>query len=206
MRPASPRPHIAVIGAALLASGCATLPPAEDGLDLGARRHRLAQIERWDLRGRLVIDTGERAYQARYRWLQDGATLQLTVRGLLGAGSFEIAGDSTGLELRSRGERRLLLDPEAELSALYGWWLPVTSLADWLRGLPDPAHPARPELGTRGTLAALDQRLWHIDFDRYQLLEDLLLPERMRLGHASLKIELTIDRFEPIEKPDVALN
>lgn len=189
-----------------LLTACARLPTTEtDGLGYAERRARLTAIERWDMRGRLAIDTGERSFQARFFWHQDEATLTLTVRGLLGAGSFEISGTPAALTVRSRGETRLLTQPELELSQMFGWWLPVTSLPDWLVGLPDDAFPATPTIA-RGALVSLDQRLWRLDYDEYQLSEaGLLVPRRVSLRHAPLELILTVDDWEPLPD-DEALN
>jgi len=196
---------LTLIAAAALVAGCARLPTQSDGLGFGERETRLDAIDRWEMRGRLAIDTGERSFQARFFWRQDETALTLTVRGLLGAGSFEISGTPETLTVRARGETRVLTEPEIELSEMFGWWLPVTSLRDWLVGLPDEAYPATPTIA-RGTLVALDQRLWRLDYEEYQLsTAGLLVPRRIALRHAPLELILTVDDWEPLPA-DEALN
>ena len=95
----------------------------------------------------------------------------------------------------------MLDDPEAQLSAQLGWWLPVGSLHAWLLGLPDPEFRAATEPGADGTLAALEQRLWRVAFASYQLApaaaagapHDVLVPRRIDLVHAQLHLRVTID-------------
>lgn len=200
-------PRLCALGlvAATALSACARLPTETDGLGFGERRARLAAIDRWDMRGRLAVDTGERSFQARFSWRQDETMLTLTVRGMLGAGSFEISGTPEALTVRARGETRLLTEPELELSEMFGWWLPVTSLPYWLVGLPDEAYPGTPTVA-RGKLVSLDQRLWRLDYDEYQLSSaGLLVPRRMLLRHAPLELVLTVDDWEPLP-PDETLN
>jgi outer membrane lipoprotein LolB len=192
-------------GASLVAAlgalaACAHAPPAADGLDVAERRDRVDALPGWDMRGRITIDTGERAVQARFRWReQQPDSLLLNVRGLFGAGSFEIKGNDDALTLRTRGETWSLVDPEAELSARFGWWLPVGSLDAWLVGLPDDAYEARVDLGANGALATLEQRLWMLEFGDYELTEGLLLPRTIDMRHAELRLRLTVDSWSPLD-------
>jgi outer membrane lipoprotein LolB len=151
------------------------------------------------MRGRIAIDTGERAFQARFRWLEETDSLLLNVRGLFGAGSFEIKGNDAALTLRTRGETWSLVDPETELSAQFGWWLPVGSLEAWLVGLPDDAYEARVNLGANGALATLEQRLWALEFTDYALNHGLLLPRSIDMRHGELRLQLTVDRWNPLD-------
>ena len=197
----SPRasPLLALLAAAAtVLAACATVPPAEDGLTVDERRTRLEALPGWDMRGRIAIDTGERAFQARFRWLEESDSLLLNVRGLLGAGSFEIKGTEAALTLRARGETWSLLDPETELSAQFGWWLPVGSLDAWLVGLPDDAYEARVSLGANGAPATLEQRLWALEFADYALAEGLLLPRTIDMRHEQLQLRLTVDSWSPL--------
>ena len=100
----------------------------------------------------------------------------------------------------------MLADPETELSEIVGWWLPVGSLSAWLRGLEDEAFPAETEIAADGTLSALEQRLWRLDFVTYQLASGLLVPRRIDLAHGDLKVRATIDSYTPVSPSASALN
>ena len=189
----------AVAAAALLAA-CATMPVGSDGLSYEQRRERLEAVSAWDMRGRVAVSAGERAFQASFRWHQDADALDLAVRGPLGAGALEVNGTPSALKVTSRGDTHVLSDPEAQLSELLGWWLPVGSLHAWLLGLPDPAFTASTQPGPDGTLASLEQRLWRVAFASYQLApaktdagSPLLVPHRIELEHGDLHLRLTID-------------
>jgi outer membrane lipoprotein LolB len=168
-------------------------------LTVAERRARLEALAGWDMRGRIAVDTGERAFQARFRWLEQPDSLSLNVRGLFGAGSFEIDGNDDVLTLRARGETWSLVDPEADLSARFGWWLPVGSLDTWLVGLPDAAYEARANTGANGALATLEQRLWTLEFADYTLAEGLLLPRTIDMRHGQLRLKLTVDAWNPLD-------
>jgi outer membrane lipoprotein LolB len=192
----------ALLTAAWLLGACATLPVGTDGLSFEQRRAELAAVETWEMRGRLAIDTGGRAFQGSFNWRQNGETLELGVRGPLGAGVLQVQGAPDALSYTARGETRTLTDPEAELSALLGWWLPVASLPAWLLGLPDATYRATTEPGPDGTLALIDQRLWRVSYASYRLAQSngnrgVLVPRRIDLTHNDLTLRVTVDAWQP---------
>ena len=189
----------ATVAAALLAA-CAHLPVGDDGLSHEQRRARLEAVDAWEMRGRLAVAAGGRAFQGTFRWHQNADALELAVRGPLGAGVLEVNGTPSALKVTARGDTRVLADPETQLSELLGWWLPVASLHAWLLGLPDPAFRASTEPGSDGTLASFEQRLWRVAFASYQLAPPqaggesrLLVPRRIDLTYGELRLRLTID-------------
>jgi outer membrane lipoprotein LolB len=184
--------------AALAAWSCAHVPLEEsDGLDFETRRARLEAVERWEMRGRLAVDTGEQAFQGRFQWRQDAGALLLSIRGPFGNSVVEISGSPDALTVRARGETWRMADAEVELSEVLGWWLPVTSLDAWLLGLPDAEFEARTRFAAAGVLATLDQRLWHVDYDGYRLADDVLVPGRIEMRHETLRLRLTVDDWAP---------
>ena len=195
------------VSAALLAlgvlGGCAHLPTGSDGQNLDQRREALEAVSAWEMRGRLTVDTGDRAVQGRFNWRQDADALELVVRNPLGAGILRVEGPPDAMTVTARGETRTLTDPERELSELVGWWLPVASLRDWLLGFPDRSFRADTVAGADGTLASLEQRLWHVDYPAYGLAatsgsgSQVLVPRRIDMTHGTLTLKLTIDDWEP---------
>jgi outer membrane lipoprotein LolB len=201
------RPWRVLLAAAALA-GCAHVTPVAetDGLDFRERQMRLTALDGWEMRGRLAVDTGERAFQARFRWRQDADSMLLAVNGPFGAGSFQIDGTDEEMTVRARGERWTLSDPETDLSALFGWWLPVGSLKDWLIGLPDTLYDARTRFSRGGTLASLEQRLWDVEYPEYRLSDGLLVPRKIDMSHGRLELRLTVDSWDSLAPTANALN
>jgi outer membrane lipoprotein LolB len=192
----------ALIAAAALGA-CARLPVGTDGRSLAERRETLDSVASWQLRGRLTVDTGDRAVQGRFNWRQDGDALELVVRNALGAGILRVSGRPDALTVTARGETRTLTDAEAELSELVGWWLPVASLPCWLRGFPDRDFRAVTKEGADGTLASLEQRLWRVEYPEYGLAavdgtgSQVLVPRRIDMTYEALTLKLTIDDWRP---------
>jgi len=73
--------------------------------------------------------------------------------------------------------------------------------------LPDRQFRAATKPGPDGTLAVIEQRLWHVAYPAYQLAQnagsgnELLLPRRIDLTHGVLKLRLTIDDWRPAANP-----
>ena len=183
---------------AAILGGCAHAPVGHDELSYPERRSYLEQLDGWDVSGRIAVDTGEQAFQGRFQWRQSADSLDLSIRGPLGAGVLQITGPADHLTVRARGENWELTDPETELSALLGWWLPVSSLSSWLLGLPDPAFPAETSLGPDDALQSLEQRRWRLTYESYQLADGVLLPRRIDLAHQNLELRVIVDRWQSV--------
>jgi outer membrane lipoprotein LolB len=87
---------VAAIVFGALAAGCATLPPGSDNMNFAQRRDHLTQIDTWELRGRIAVDTGEQAFQGRFQWSQHPEHLALSVRGPLGTNVLRVSGPPPG--------------------------------------------------------------------------------------------------------------
>jgi outer membrane lipoprotein LolB len=193
------RPWLLFGAAALLAACAHRVGELDDGLTFATRQAALTAIADWNLRGRLIIDTGERRDRVGIAWEQRGEDISLTIRPtILGAGAVRISGDAERLVVEGRGETRVLEDPEVDLSLELGWWLPVTSLEYWLLGRPDGGFPDRTNRGAAGTLATLAQRDWRIVYEEYQLAGGVLVPRNIKFSHSTLELDLTITDFSPV--------
>jgi outer membrane lipoprotein LolB len=192
------RPWLLLSAAALLAACAHRVGELDDGLTFATRQAALAAVTDWNLRGRLIIDTGERRDRVGIAWEQRGEDISLTVRPTVFAGAVRISGDAERLVVEGRGETRVLEDPEVDLSLELGWWLPVTSLEYWLLGRPDAGFPERTNRGAAGTLATLAQRDWRIVYEQYQLAGGVLVPRNIKFSHSTLELDLTITDFSPL--------
>jgi outer membrane lipoprotein LolB len=185
----------AAVFVALLTGGCAHLADEGDGLTLAERQARLASLPAWEMRGRLAVSSPDGGFQGSFLWHAVNENITLTVRGPFGASVLHVTGTSDALTVTARGDTWELGDPEIELSALLGWWVPVTSLGAWLTGRPDPEWQARSEPGPARTIGALEQRLWRVEYPAWQLREGLLLPRRIDMTHDDLSLRVTVDSF-----------
>ena len=190
--------RLAVTAATLLAA-CAHVPvKVADGLAYEERRSRLAALTDWSLRGRIAVVAAEEGFSGRFSWVQRHEQMDLRIRGPLGAGAMAIQGSPQHLTVTARGisEPLAMDDPEQELRAVLGWWVPVSSVPAWLKGIPDDAYPARASFGADGLLERFEQRGWRVALTHYQLVGELLVPARLELEHTDLKLKLIVDRWD----------
>ena len=69
-------------------------------------------------------------------------------------------------------------------------------MGSWLRGLPEADAPATIDWDEDGHLRHLTQANWEIDYRRYQAVDTLSLPDRLRLSRDSLLVKVVIDRWQ----------
>ncbi|MGD2167990.1 MAG: lipoprotein insertase outer membrane protein LolB [Gammaproteobacteria bacterium] len=187
--------------AALLLGGCAT-PPADTAappdLSFAERELQLRAVPSWEMRGRIAVDTGSDAWQGRFTWWQDTDALRVFIRGPLNTRPVEISGNGDALTVRVQRETRILDDPESQLSELLGWWLPITSLPNWLLGLPDDRYPAATMVLANARLSTLAQRAWQLEYGEYAHQDFAQIPASIRLTNAPLELIVTIDAWNPL--------
>ena len=86
------------------------------------------------------------------------------------------------------GRRARAESPEALLEREVGWSVPLTGLRYWIVGAPAlDGATSKMELDDRGRLARLEQAGWTVIYERYGILDDLALPERIRFSSESSK-------------------
>jgi len=73
-----------------------------------------------------------------------------------------------------------------------GWPIPVDALQWWVRGLVAPGLVDERRLDAQGRLISLHQFGWRIDFDRYDLVDDMLLPVRLDATRENYRVKLAI--------------
>lgn len=192
----------ALLALLLWLGGCAVQPLQRDARQWLERGQQLQQAPTWSLAGRISVRTADDALNGSLNWTQDGSRTDLSVRGPVGVGGFRLSGEASAMTYEdSRGERVLLQQPEAALSAQLGWDVPLASLAYWVRALPDPSMPVEQEFGPDGLLRTLRQLGWQVEFDRYGLSGALAMPGRVTILKQDLRIRLAVDRWQVPASP-----
>ena len=177
--------------AVLLVAGCATTPAPRGSQSAAA-------ITAWQLNGRVSLTRGEEGWHAGLYWQEQADTFYLRVSGPLGQGGFQLNGDARGIVLvDADGQSFVARDVDALLVQVTGWQLPVKGLRYWIRGLPAPAAgKAKATRDEVGQLLRLEQSGWTVNYQRYQLGGDVLLPVKLQLLHADIAVRIVVDQWE----------
>ena len=155
-------------------------------------------MDQWRAEGKLALRSPEQSESASFQWRQAGETVRVELSGPLGVNTSTISSDGHRMEIL-RGEERSVWDvsdPRA-LAQETGWYLPITALPHWLRGLPAP-HYTVEDLGLENQrLAGLRQAGWEIRYERYADFAGLALPTRLQILRDDTSVKLIIRQWQP---------
>jgi outer membrane lipoprotein LolB len=118
--------------------------------------------------------------------------------GPLGFGSAELTWQPGMARLEtSQGEWQARTPGELAWH-LTGFWLPVSALEYWSRGLVWPGAPAQSEENDDGRLSQLSQLGWDLEFDRYETVGRVALPHRIKARQGADSFTLLIREWQPL--------
>ena len=197
---------VLAIGAALLA-GCETLlellprepEPAAPEAAWQTHAEKLSLLRSWSLHGTLAVRPADGdASRVTMRWRQSPDSYLVRFMGPLGVGLFEVEGSATAVEARfSDGRRASAASPEALLEQEIGWSVPLQGLRYWIVGAPVPdVASSKMELDDLGRLALLEQAGWTVVYERYDTVDGLSLPDRVRFSNASVDATVVVRRWK----------
>lgn len=147
----------------VLIAGCATAP-RQPGVPATID---LAQLDRWQARGRLGVSGPENGGSGSFDWQQRGDRTEVQIRGPVGVGSvrLQLRGDPASPELKLETADGRKLESTAawdELEARLGAPVPAGNLRYWMLGLAAPGEHQWHEPTSDGVVT-LEQGGWRID-------------------------------------------
>lgn len=213
----SPRVLACAALVALLAA-CASvprLPPrlpeaqrAEAEAAQRAREAALRTTDGWSLSGRVAVSMAGQGGSGRLEWQQQGEHFDVQLSAPITRQSWRLTGGPAGARLEGvEGGPRTGTDAELLLYETTGWYLPVSALADWARGLRAAAGgPAGETYGVDGRLAVLEQDGWYIEYAWPDARDGRGLPQRIDARSESpdgrqARVRLVVDAWQVDERP-----
>ena len=177
--------------AVLVLAGCTTTPAPRSSTSA-------ATLSAWQFNGRVSLTRGEEGWHAGLHWQEQAGSFYLRVSGPLGQGGFQLNGDARGVVLvDADGQTFAAQDADALLVQVTGWELPVSGLRHWIRGLPEPAAgEAQANRDEAGQLRRLEQSGWTINYERYQVVDGVSLPDKLRLAREDIAVRIVIDQWQ----------
>jgi len=166
-----------------------------------ARESALRPLDQWSLAGRLAVSTGSKGGSGRIDWNQDGPRFEVALSAPVTRQSWRLTGDAAGARLEGLdGGPREGPDAVQLLREATGWEIPVTALADWVRGLRSQAlGPADARYGVDGRLAKLEQGGWTIHYVWPSSAADAAaaeLPTRLDAQRDEARVRLIVDQWD----------
>ena len=163
-----------------LVASCGTLPKVTslqpDGW--GDDVEQKNKIKQWNIKGRLGIQTEDNGGAFDLFWNQGKDKYTIRLIAPLGQGALTIEGNSESVSvLDSHGLMQYAENPDLLIKQNLGVDLPVTSLRQWLLGLPDTKLSVESlSWNEEGQLHRLQQAGWAIEMSGYKKAEEFLLP------------------------------
>ena len=187
-----------------LLAGCAGLTSREavdgkgDPAQWQAHKQQIAQLDGWQINGKIGIRAPRDSGSATLFWLQRQDYYDIRLSGPLGGGAARLTGRPGDilLEVANRG-RYQAESPEALLREQLRLELPVSNLLWWIRGLPAPESKSRITLDGASHLARLEQDGWQVEYLSYTEQNGYALPDRLKLHGQDLDVTLVIKDWQP---------
>jgi outer membrane lipoprotein LolB len=179
---------------ALLATGCATVPPP--AVPATGRTADPALLTQWLAKGRIALSAAGEGGSGSFVWQQRSERTELTVRGPLGAGGLRIVTDGTVLEVEDGAGQPL--DGDAARAAIeqrLGVRLPLDQFRYWMLGVPAPGSDARP-LSDHASGPAFTQDDWTVAYESFQASGPWSLPARFTASTADARVRILVDDWQ----------
>lgn len=181
-------------------SGCTTFQTSPSStahvMSWKARTAELNRIQSWTAKGSVSIQKADKADIASLQWQQQMARYHLALFGPLGFGRVEIAGEPGVITLTQSDKAPVsAATPELLMQNQLGWYMPLSNLYSWMRGLPAPGIPAQKTFDADNRLAKLEQQGWTIEYLEYMSVDSVDLPRKVQLTTGDLKIKLVLRQW-----------
>lgn len=192
---------VAASSAAWILAACAPVPVRTPGTARqlaaqAARERALGAQQNWSLDGRFAAADGRHGGSGGIAWQQDGRQYQFTLRAPVTGKTVQLRGGPNGAVLTGAGRQPLAgRDAGEVLSAEFGWDVPVSDLAWWVRGLRAPGRPAILSFGANGLPATLDQDGWHVDYRDWYAERNPPLPRKVYASRDPYTVRVFIEQW-----------
>lgn len=168
-------------------------PSSEQVLSWKDREARLNPINTWELQGKVAVQNTENSGSAALDWKQQNQQFTMTLSGPLGTTAFKLMGQPGLVILENEhGQRFTAPTLEQLLAQQTGFYLPVSSLYYWIRGLPVPKKSSQLEFDMNHRLNRLRQQGWDIQFLSYMTVGNIELPSKIFISSSALKAKIII--------------
>jgi outer membrane lipoprotein LolB len=176
-------------------AGCATLrhAPAPAPAPWDRRMEDLQHSSQWRLDGRAAAALGKQGWQASLDWRQRPQTSEVHLSGPFGVGALVLELTPAGLSLNGSPPSDAVV---AQLQDRLGFELPLDNLRYWLLGIPDPNSPFELTRNEQDRARQLTQAGWSIAYDRYVPGGGDVLPSRLVLSRADVRVRIAVDHWE----------
>lgn len=155
----------------VLLTACTSVPKGpEQAVNLTAQLQNIAQITRWQMRGKIAYRQGKEAASLNLVWKNDSGDFDFRLTNFLGVTLVDLTVNDEQSILEADGETYVDARPEPLIYQITGMMIPVAPLLSWVKGLPMQGDEYT--LTDTGLVNTLESRChscrhWQVSYDNY---------------------------------------
>lgn len=185
-------------------SGCISMRSpvgAKDFKMLSAtqRQARLAKLNFWRIKGAFSIKQGKKVEIAHYLWNQFGQkNYRIHITSAMDLYSVSMFGRYGSVTLWKDGTHAITSKTaEGVMRKAMGWYLPVSQLYYWIKGMPAPKKEGAYEAkyDKFGHLVMLTQKGWLVKLSAYKPFGGVDVPQVLRLQRPDISAKIVIKKW-----------
>ena len=184
---------VAMVCCCALLFACATTRPAKSSLQWQQRLSDLQVPHSWQMDGRAAVALGSQGWQASMNWQQRGPSAEVHLSGPFGIGAVVLSQSPAGLSLNGAPPSDAVI---GQVQERLGFQPPLDHLRFWLLGVPDPALDSEVVRNDQDRAQQLTQDGWLVTYDRYLPAGPDLLPTRVVLSRADVRVRIVVDHWD----------
>ena len=190
--------------AALVLTACTTTAPTGPGKSPTApewKQHQqeVRQLSQYQTRGAFAYLSDQQKVYARFFWQQTGQdNYRLLLLNPVGSTEMELIAQPGSAQITdNKGQKYTGTDAEEMIGKLTGMPIPITSLRQWILGLPGDATDYK--LDDQYRLSELNYtqngKTWKVVYGGYDSNSKPALPSSLELTEGSQRIKLKMDNW-----------
>lgn len=189
--------------ASLFLGACASHQPATNHPEnktqtAKSRQVDLATIKNWYVKGSIGVKNEQDAWSASIYWkLRNKNNYTLQLFGPAGMGTLKIVSAGNKVTLtNNKNETFNAPSSETLLEQQTGWYLPLSNMYYWVRGIAVPNMPAKTTYDQYHHLTTLEQQGWDIQYLRYTSVDGVDLPSKIFMTYQKLGVKIVISSWQ----------
>lgn len=160
------------------------------------RKSKLIQKKRWNLQGAVSVRIKDKTQMGTFGWQQQRDRYTIQIAGPLNLAGVTLRGDRNSVALWRNGRWHYANTPENLMRQQLGWYLPISNMYYWVRGVPAPGILAKEQHDQYGHLISLEQQGWSIRYQAYQTRDNVDLPHTIYLNNQGLHAKMVIKQWQ----------
>jgi len=190
--------------AALVLTACSITPPKGPGKSPDSpqwRQHQQAvrALNQYQTRGAFAYLSDQQKVYARFFWQQTGQDrYRLLLLNPLGSTEMELLAQPGSAQVTdNKGQKYTGTDAEEMIGKLTGMPIPITSLRQWILGLPGDAtdYKLDDQYRLSGVNYSQNGKSWKVVYGGYDSNSKPALPSSLELTEGSQRIKLKMDNW-----------